>query len=98
MSDEDKDCGVAQPVVQAPVKGEVGGSNPSSTAIHPTPRLFCKDNKVYVMMEHNGLEAWERIPRQFLKLNDMQRQWYIRNLQVVPKLYKKLKIKLPEDW
>jgi len=51
-----------------------------------------------VMMEHNGLEAWERIPRQFLKLNDMQRQWYIRNLQVVPKLYKKLKIKLPEDW
>jgi hypothetical protein len=50
------------------------------------------------MMEHNGVEAWERIPRHFLKLNDMQRQWYIRNLQVVPKLYKKLKIKLPEDW
>lgn len=98
MSDEDKDCGVVQLVERGTVNTEVAGPIRAPTAIHPTPRLFCKDNKVYVMMEHNGVEAWERIPRYFLKLNDMQRQWYIRNLQVVPKLYKKLRIKLPEDW
>lgn len=60
----------------------------------PEPRLFVKDNMVWLMMEHDGKQAWERLPSHFLKGNDEQRRFLINNLKIVEKLFKKLGIKL----
>lgn len=61
----------------------------------PQPRLFVDDNKVWLMMEHNGKEAWERIPSHFLKMDDDQRAFLLANLNIVQKLFKKLGLKDP---
>lgn len=76
-------------VEHSTVNAEVVGSSPSSTAL-PEPKLMMDGNRLFLVMEYEGKIAKERIPLQFLKLDDEQKQWWLSHLQVVGKLFKKL--------
>lgn len=99
-------CGVAQSVEQVTVNDQVVGSSPASTVLQSKPNdpeeyesttmklpemtFMQEDHKLFAVMGHNKKYAIQRIPRQFLHMDEDEQKWFLNSQGIAKKLLKKL--------
>ncbi len=95
---EEINCGVAKLEMHAPVTGTIVGSSPTSTASLPELTISQLDHKIFAVMGYTNPEnnkrtiAYERIPRQFLKMSEEEQKWFLNSQGIAKKLLKKLRL------